>query len=84
MGKTMVGKDRDETSGQYEDTYSTEAFLDIVRELGSGGTREIAERVGCHRDTARRRLNALVKKGKVERRDVGDSALWMINEEDNS
>lgn len=81
MVNIMAGKDRDEESGQYEDTYPEQAFLDALDELGSGGTRKIAEHVGCHRDTARRRLNALVEDGAVVRREVGDSALWIINED---
>jgi predicted ArsR family transcriptional regulator len=81
MDETMTGKDRDEASGQYEDTYPEEEFLDAIQELGGGGTREIAEQVGCHRDTARRRLNSLAEKGAVSRRDVGDSALWLIADE---
>ena len=84
MVETMVGKDRDETSGEYEDTYPDDAFLHAVRELGGGGTREIADQVGCHRDTARLRLAGLAEEGKLTRRDVGDAALWMIDETNNS
>lgn len=83
MAEMMVGKDRDEESGQYTDTYPKEMFLDVLRELGGGGTRKIAEQVGCHRDTARRRLNTFVEEGEVRRQEVGDSALWTVREDSN-
>ena len=84
VAETMVGKDRDESSGEYEDTYSEQAFLDAISELNGGGTREIADRIGCHRDTARRRLNTLAEEGLVQRRDVGDAAFWTIKNSDNN
>jgi predicted ArsR family transcriptional regulator len=80
MGEVMTGKDRDEESGEYVDTYPTDEFLQAIRERdGAAGTLEIAEAVGCHRDTARRRLNELAEAGVVRRRDVGDAALWMVD-----
>lgn len=75
----MVGKDRDEESGEYRDTYSNEAFINALSDLGgTAGTREVAEQIGCHRDTARRRLTELVEEGTVQRRTVGDSTLWLL------
>lgn len=44
----------------------------------AASTVEIAESVGCHRDTARRRLIELFESGEIRRRDVGDAALWMV------
>lgn len=79
MDMVMTGKDRDDERGVYVDTYPTGAFLQAIRDHdGAADTMEIAEAVGCHRDTARRRLNNLVKEGRVGRRDVGDAALWIL------
>lgn len=81
MGPGMTGQDRDDDRGVYVDTYPTDAFLDGLRDHdGAASTVEIAETVGCHRDTARRRLNELVDAGELRRRDVGDAALWMLLE----
>lgn len=81
MADIMVGKDRDEQSGQYEDTYPDDEFFAVIQKHGGAAdTREIAEGVGCHRDTARRRLNTLADKEILDRRDVGDSALWILLE----
>lgn len=75
---------RDETSGRYSDTFSDAAFVTAIQELGgAAGTREIADRLDCHRDTARRRLNQLTERGEVERRDVGDAALWSLMDADS-
>lgn len=82
MAEVMPGKDRDDESGEYVDTYPEGEFFDAIREFdGMAGTLEIAEYVGCHRDTARRRLIELVEAGKVRRRDVGDAAVWMLTGE---
>lgn len=82
MAQLMPGKDRDEDSGQYVDTYRTEKFVGAIRDHGgAASTKEIADAVGCHRDTARRRLLELVDEGEIERRDVGDAALWRLGDE---
>lgn len=81
MDAIMPGKDRDEESGEYVDTYPDAEFIEAIETYdGAAGTLEIAEHVGCHRDTARRRLNEMADKGTVRRRDVGDAALWMLRE----
>jgi len=75
----MVGKDRDEESGEYTDTYPNETLIDALSDIGgAAGTRAVAEQIGCHRDTARRRLTELVERGLVQRRTVGDSTLWLL------
>lgn len=77
--EAVMPRERDEDSGKYTDAYTDEDFLAAIRSLdGGAGTLEIAQAVGCHRDTARRRLNELVEAGKVRRRDVGDAAFWML------
>jgi GTP-sensing pleiotropic transcriptional regulator CodY len=73
---------RNEDSGRYTDEYSREAFLDALRTLdGAGGTSEIANEVGCIRETAYKKLRAMRNDGLVNSRDVGGSLLWILKEE---
>jgi predicted ArsR family transcriptional regulator len=75
----MPGRSRDDDSGRYSASYSAEDFTRALEALGgSAGTRDIADEIGCHRDTARRRLIALEEDGVVEKTVVGDAALWEL------
>lgn len=79
MGTTMP-ENRDNT-GQYEQSYSDDQFVDAVRELGPGvGTQDIADDVGCNRDTAYRRLRKLEEDERIESRKVGMARLWEVGD----
>lgn len=79
MDGSMVGKDRDDDSGRYAQTYPPGEFVEAIDAAsGAAGTREIAEAVGCSVDTAIRRLDELEDEGTVERREVGNAFLWML------
>ena len=79
----MTGKDRDEDSGKYVETYPPEEFLKALEALGGSGTaREVAERVGSHKWTARSKLQDLADRGLVEKRLVGRTHLWSIADSD--
>jgi predicted ArsR family transcriptional regulator len=83
MGFIMPGRERDEESGRYSSAYQPEDFIVALGELGgSAGTKDIAEEVGCHRDTARCRLIALEEDGRVEKTTAGDAALWSLKDTD--
>lgn len=78
----MPGKDRDEESGRYTDTYSDSDFLNAIREVGgSAGTSEIADAVGCTRRNAYNRLTEMDDRGEVTSRKVGGALLWSVTEE---
>jgi len=78
----MTGQDRDDESGEFTPSYSAEQFLAALETLGgAAGTREIADEVGCHRETARRWLNDLEEGGDITRQTVGDAALWVRSNE---
>jgi GTP-sensing pleiotropic transcriptional regulator CodY len=80
MDEMMSEKGRDET-GKYSQQYSSESFLKAVRELGPAvGTQDVAEAVGCDRDTAYRRLRTLEEDGEIESRKVGMARLWTITD----
>ena len=48
-------------------TYYDSEFLHIVHHHGPIRTAEVADRVGCHRSTARRRLDQLSESGDIEK-----------------
>ena len=74
--------DRNEETGQYSASYSDDDFLKAIADLGgTAGTSEIADRVGCVRDSAYRRLNQLAENGRVERRRIGNSLVWFATDE---
>lgn len=85
----MTERERDEETGRFTESgaYSDDDFIEAIRELGgSAGTKQIADAVGCHRDTARRRLHALADAEKVEKHRAGDSpqsaVLWMVPDDE--
>ena len=51
-------------------TYPDAVFVEAVREeqddFMAASTRDVADRVGCHLDTARRRLRPLAREGRLE------------------
>ena len=78
----MTGIDRDDESGQYTETYPREDFLTALEEHGPDvGTQEIANQVGCNRDTAYRRLRRLEKQDLVKSRKIGMVRLWSAGSE---
>jgi len=74
--RVTVAQNRDEDSGKFTKQYPEEAFLEAVEQLETATTTEIAEEVGCSYDLAYRRLNALVDRGKVLRKEIGPSFVW--------
>lgn len=75
-------KSRDTDSGRFLANFETEKFVGAVEEFGPAvGTQEVADIIGCTRDTAYGRLMDLADDGKVETRKVGLSRLWSVNDE---
>lgn len=74
-------KNRDADSGRYVRCFGTQEFIEAVRELGPAvGTQDIADKIGCDRDTAYERLMELVDVGEIETRKVGRSRIWSVSE----
>lgn len=81
MAETMqpMSPERNEESGEYTPSYSDEDFIQALHDLGgTAGTTDVAERVGCVRDSAYRRLNNLSDEGRVERQRIGNSLIWSV------
>jgi cytosine/adenosine deaminase-related metal-dependent hydrolase len=75
----MADRDRDEESGKFTEEYPEEDFLQAIEELGSSGTTEISEYVGCDRRTAYLKLQSLEEKGEVRNQKVGNALLWELS-----
>lgn len=76
----MGGRDRDEESGKFTETYPPEDFLRALEELDFAGTTDIAEFVGCDRRTAYLKLQSLKKEGKVQNQKIGNALLWKLSD----
>lgn len=76
----MGGKNRDEESGKFTETYPPEDFLEALKELGAAGTTDIAGFVGCDRRTAYLKLKSLEKEEQVDSEKVGNALLWRLSD----
>lgn len=77
----MVNESRDENSGQYKPVYEDGDFIAAIRERdGMASTRQVADAVGCDKDTAYRRLRSLTDAGDLDREDIGNTILWTVAE----
>jgi hypothetical protein len=74
--------DRDEESGRYTQTYTTEMALEALDAYGGAATTsEVAEVMECSRRLALRRLRELEEEGSVSPRETGNTYLWMADDE---
>ena len=71
-----MAPDRDESTGQFSEEYSDEAFLQAVSEVEPASTSNVAMAVGCSYDLAYRRLNALAEQGDIKKQEIGGSFVW--------
>lgn len=78
----MPYDERDDESGQFTPSFTDEEFLDVVRERDLPTTSEIADAVGCKYRTAYDRLNQLADEGVLEKREVGNSLVWLVDGEE--
>ena len=76
----MGDRDRDEKSGKFTEEYPPQDFLEAIDELGSSGTTDISNYVGCDRRTAYLKLKSLEEEGRIRSQNVGNSLLWELAE----
>jgi len=74
----MEDRDRDEESGRFTEEYPEEEFIHALEELGSAGTTDISNYVGCDRRTAYLKLQGLEEENKVTSQKVGNALLWEL------
>lgn len=76
----MAGKERSE-NGEYVETTTPEEVLIAMRDVQAPFVTvgDVAEAVGCSRETARRKLTDLHEEGAINRREIGASAVvWWV------
>lgn len=72
---------RDQHSGQYTASYSDDEFIETLAELGGEATAsEVADQIGCVRDSAYRRLDQLTENGDILKRQAGRIMVWRLAE----
>jgi len=71
---------RDNETGRYKQTYSTDQFLEALEALnGAAGTKEVADKVGCAYRTAHAKLSKLEEEGQITTQKVGKAFLWQLD-----
>jgi len=68
---------RDEESGRYENVYSDEDVLSVLRGTRLATT-EVANELDCHRTTAHDKLRDLEEDGLVESSHAGNTLIWEV------
>ena len=72
---------RDEDSGRYQEEFSNGDFLTVI-DGEEMTTQQVADDVGCAYRTAHARLTALETRGEVHRREVGNSLVWSLADDE--
>lgn len=76
----MANDTRDTDSGKFQEKYSDREFIEALRELGSGGTNDVANKLDCPYRTTYDRLTALEESGEIETKQVGRTNFWEVSE----
>ena len=74
----MGNRDRDKNSGKFTEEYPREEFISTLEELGSAGTTDISNHIGCDRRTAYLKLKSLEEEGEIKSKKVGNALLWEL------
>lgn len=77
-----MSRRRNSDSGKYEEVYSAEEIIDLLRNTRLG-TSEVADKLECHRTTAHERLHELKREGIVTCDRVGNTQMWSLDDEDS-
>jgi len=73
-----VKRPRDEQGRLGGNAYADSDFLAAVRDAELPTTGDVAETVGCSRQTAHKRLRALEDNGQLASKTVGSALVWTI------
>ncbi|MFC7216538.1 helix-turn-helix domain-containing protein [Saliphagus sp. GCM10025334] len=66
----------DSTADDFGRKYKASQFVRVVRREEPVTTGEVAEQVGCHRNTARNQLDRLEKNGRLSKEQIGQEFIW--------
>lgn len=73
---------KDQTTGKYTTVYSDREIIDFLASEGFAGTREVADKLGCDRSHAYRRLSDLESENRIVTRLIGGNCVYTA--EDNN
>jgi len=80
----VVPRERNDETGQFRKTYTPEKALAAIEEYdGAASTAEVEETLGCSRRLALNLLHELEDEGRVSTREISNTYLWMISEDDS-
>lgn len=67
-------------TGRYVETATLDAVLDVFETVRGPvvTSADVADALGCSRDTARRKLGALHEEGRVDRRETAGRVVWWL------
>ncbi len=71
---------RDDETQQFTPTYADKDILECVRDLEVAGTQDVSDTVGCTTENARVRLNKLVERGELAKREIGGKNVYFFSE----
>ena len=74
-------KERGET-GQYVETATLDAVLGVFEDVRGPivTSADVADALGCSRDTARRKLAALHREDRIDRRETAGRVVWWLTD----
>jgi len=72
--------EQDPDTGQIQQEYEDEVFLDAVSENEPATTKEVMDTVEVSRTAALYRLNNLEEDGVLKSKEAGTSLVWMVVE----
>ena len=81
QAEQMPNDKRDEKSGRFSEKFSDEEFIAAIRERDLPSTSEVADAVGCKYRTAYGRLGELEDDGRIKRREIGNSLVWLTEDD---
>ena len=80
MDANMV-KERDEGSGKFTQSVSDEEIIEFIHDRDGVATADVADQFDYKRPSAYRRLRSLEEDGRVVSREIGNSLLWLVDDE---
>lgn len=78
-----MSKDKRDETGQYAETVTLDDVLGVFGAVQGPvvTSGDVAEALGCARETARRKLRALEDQGRVDSRKTARRVVWWVGDE---
>lgn len=71
-------------NGRIEEKYSNDDFIQAIKNVNAKNVysgvmlSDIANEIGCHKDTARRRINKLFASGLIQGHKIGNNWVYWV------